>query len=185
MSCSASGDSRYWAIGHLLQNCSWRLAARRPSLPMKSASCCSPSSVVRSPRSSEANASDARLRSALNFLVLLRLLLKETESSRITSLAFVLPRRNQAFHEMVVVIGEIDVAHGHDRHSAFLTTVHELAKFVKALRVASTLSRRHEAEFATTQSLTAYGAAMWCRAGVREGAASMVHVHRHDRTTLS
>ena len=110
MSCSASGDSRYSVIGHLPPELLLaRLAARRPSRPMKSASCCSPSSVVLSPRSSEANASDARLRSALNFSSF-----SFDSCSRRRSpahnLAGVLeaPRRNQTFHEMVVVIRAID-----------------------------------------------------------------------------
>src|SRR5271166_2448569 len=88
--CSASGDSRYAVIGHLLPELLLvRLAARRPSLPMKSASCCSPSSVVLSPRSSEANVSDARLRSALNFSSFsFDSRSRRRSPARITSLAF-------------------------------------------------------------------------------------------------
>ena len=85
---------------------------------MKSASCCSPSSVVLSPRSSEANALDARLRSALNFSSF-SFDSCSRRRSPVHNLAGVLeaPRRNQTFHEMVVVIGEIDVARRHERHS--------------------------------------------------------------------
>ena len=68
MSCSVSGDSRYWVIGHLLPELLPALG-RPPAEPAHEVrELLFPfASVVLSPRSSEANASDARLRSVLNF----------------------------------------------------------------------------------------------------------------------
>ena len=111
MSCSASGDSRYSVIGHLPPELLLAALGRPPAEPANEVrELLFPSSVVLSPRSSEANASDARLRSAaLNFSSFSfdscsrRRSLRASPRWRSCS-----ARRNQTFHEMVVVIRAID-----------------------------------------------------------------------------